>query len=183
MGEAIEYRELYDYAGLFAGSDGHIYSVTDSEIINYVRYVKLRPVREYTCGNYATVRVMLRREGTMTTRNVHALICEAFHGKRKGREAAHVRHLNGDSMDNRPSNLAYGTPRENWEDKILANTATIGEKNGRAKLTDNQRREVYEMCAEGCSQKKVAEHFGVTQGAVSKIIKRWRNGGYTEIAS
>ena len=64
----------------------------------------------------------------------------------------------------------------------MTNTATIGEKNGRAKLTDNQRREVYDLYAEGCSQKKIAEQFGVTQGAVSKIIKQCRTGGYAFIA-
>ncbi len=181
MSGAIEYRELYDYAGLFAGSDGNIYSVIDSEIVDGVRYVTLQPVRQYACGDYATVHVM-RRRGDMTIQNVHSLVCEAFHGKPKGGKGLHVRHLNGNSMDNRPCNLAYGTPQENWEDKILTNTATIGEKNGRAKLSNKQRREVYDLYAEGCSQKKIAERFGVTQGAVSKIIKQCRSGGYAFIA-
>ena len=56
-------------------------------------------------------------------------------------------------------------------------------QNGRAKLTNEQRREVYDLYAEGCSQKKIAEQFGVTQGAVSKIIKQCRKGGYAFIAS
>ena len=183
MSGAIEYKELYDYAGLFAGSDGHIYSVIDSEIIDGTRYVTLQPVREYLCGDYATVHVMRRHDCTETIQNVHALVCEAFNGRPSGRKGLHIRHLYGNSMDNRPCNLAYGTPRQNWEDKILTNTATIGEKNGRAKLTDNQRREVYDLYAEGCSQKKIAEQFGVTQGAVSKIIKQCRTGGYAFIAS
>jgi len=181
MSGAIEYMELYDYAGLFAGSDGSIYSVIDSEIIDSVRYVALRPVRQYTCGDYATVHVM-RRDGRMTTQNVHTLVCEGFNGKPKNRERLQVRHLNGNSMDNRPCNLAYGTPHENWEDKIVSKTATIGEKNGRAKLTNEQRREVYDLYAEGCSQTKIAKQFGVTQGAVSKIIKQCRKGGYAFIA-
>lgn len=182
MGGAIEYRELYDYAGVFAGSDGHIYDVIESEIIDGKRFVTLRPVPEYICGNYATVRVM-RKNCTETIQNVHALICAAYHDRPKNWKYLHVRHLNGRSLDNTPDNLAYGTPRENWEDKILANTATIGEKNGRAKLSDFQRRELYDKYSEGCSQKKLAEQFGITQGAVSKIIKRCRNGGYTFIAS
>ena len=182
MSGAINYMELYDYAGLFAGSDGHIYSVVDSEIIDGVRYVTLQPVREYVCGDYATVHVMRRHDCTETIQNVHALVCEAFHGKPKGRKGLHVRHLNGNSKDNRPDNLAYGTPQENWEDKIVSNTATIGEKNGRAKLSNEQRREVYDLYAEGCSQIKIAKQFGVTQGAVSKIIKQCRKGGYAFIA-
>ena len=177
MSGAIEYQELYDYAGLFAGSDGHIYTVIDSEIVNYVRFVTLQPIREYICGDYATVHVM-RRNGTETIQNVHALICEAFHGRPKNRKMLHIRHLNGDSLDNRPCNLTYGTPQENWRDKILIHTATIGEKNGKAKLTNDQRREAYDMYAEGCSQKKIASHFGVTQSAISKILKRCRTGAF-----
>ena len=183
MSGAIEYKELYDYAGLFAGSDGHIYTVVDSEIIDGTRYVTLAGVKEYTCGHYATVRVMRRYDCMEIIQNVHTLVCEAFNGKPRSRKGLHVRHLNGNSRDNRPCNLAYGTPRDNWEDKILVNTATIGEKNGRAKLTNDQRREVYDLYAEGCSQKKIAEQFGVTQGAVSKIIKQCRKGGYAFIAS
>ena len=167
--DGIEYRELYEYAGVFAGSDGNIYSVTDSEIRDGIRYVELAPVKKYICGNYQTVHIM-RRNGTMVTANVHALVCEGFHGMPAGRGALHVRHLNGNSFDNRPENLAYGTPHQNWEDKLVIRTATFGEKNGRAKLTDEQRREACDMYSCGCSQKKIAARFGITQSAVSKVI-------------
>lgn len=177
MSGAIEYRELYDYAGLFAGSDGNIYTVTDSEIIDGLRYVSLQGVKKYVCGNYETVRVM-RKDCTTATVNVHTLICEAFHDKPKGQALLHVRHLNGNSLDNRACNLAYGTPHENWEDKLLVRTATIGEKNGMAKLTDQQRREVCEKAAAGWSQRKIAMQYGITQGAVSKILKRCRAGAF-----
>lgn len=174
--DGIEYRELYEYAGVFAGSDGNIYSVTDSEIRDGIRYVELAPVKKYICGNYQTVHIM-RRNGTMVTANVHALVCEGFYGMPAGRRALHVRHLNGNSFDNRPGNLAYGTPRENWEDKILARTATIGEKNHNAKLTDAERLEAYSLYYDkGVSQKRIAQRYGVTQSAVSKILKRCRTG-------
>lgn len=61
----------------------------------------------------------------------------------------------------------------------MTNTATIGERNGMAKLTDSQRREAYAMFNDGCSQNRIARHFGVTQSAVSKIIRRFRDGSYS----
>ena len=166
----IEYRELDEYAGLFAGSDGNIYTVTDSEIIDGRRYVRVTKAKTYVCGHYETVRVMRKADLIEMTANVHALVCEAFHEKPKGIKTLHVRHLNGNSHDNRPCNLAYGTPHENWEDKKLSNTATMGEKNGRAKLTDLQRREVCDMYSRGCSQNNIATRFGVTQSNICKII-------------
>lgn len=50
-------------------------------------------------------------------RNVHVLVCEAFHGDRP--EGQQVRHLNGISTDNRAENLAWGTQSENMIDRVL----------------------------------------------------------------
>jgi hypothetical protein len=47
---------------------------------------------------------------------VHQMVCEAFYGpKPPGHE---VRHLNGDTLDNRAINLAWGTKSENMLDKV-----------------------------------------------------------------
>lgn len=43
---------------------------------------------------------------------VHQAVCEAFHGPRPFPEAV-VLHLNENGLDNRPSNLAWGTQKEN----------------------------------------------------------------------
>lgn len=47
---------------------------------------------------------------------VAAAVAEAFHGPRPG--GAVVRHLNDVRTDDRPENLAYGTPAENTADRI-----------------------------------------------------------------
>lgn len=46
---------------------------------------------------------------------VHQAVCLAFHGPRP--DGAVVRHLNGDQLDNRAANLAWGSPSENAQDK------------------------------------------------------------------
>ena len=43
---------------------------------------------------------------------IHRLVCEAFHGP-SPEDKPIVLHLNEDAMDNRPSNLRWGTQREN----------------------------------------------------------------------
>jgi hypothetical protein len=46
------------------------------------------------------------------TYKVHRLICDAFHGPRPFPEAE-VLHENEDGLDNRPSNLRWGTREQN----------------------------------------------------------------------
>lgn len=51
---------------------------------------------------------------------VHHLVLEAFHGPRPVRTEA--RHLNGDRLDNRAVNLAWGTKSENCLDQVRHGT-------------------------------------------------------------
>ncbi|MFD4240811.1 HNH endonuclease signature motif containing protein [Streptomyces sp. NPDC058525] len=60
--------------------------------------------------------------GNIVTRYVHYLVALAFHGE-KPHPKHHAAHLNGDNQDNRASNLAWKTPKENEADKKLHATA------------------------------------------------------------
>lgn len=62
---------------------------------------------------YPTVRIWIN--GKHSFRKVHALVCMAFHGPRPIKHE--TRHLNGIRDDNRPENLAWGTTKENYEDR------------------------------------------------------------------
>ncbi|SHH03712.1 HNH endonuclease [Bradyrhizobium erythrophlei] len=46
------------------------------------------------------------------THKVHVLVCEAFHGAKPFEEAV-VMHLDEDSSNNKPSNLEWGTQKQN----------------------------------------------------------------------
>lgn len=74
-----------------------------------------------------------------------------------------------------PRHLRWATPSENAMDKLPHGTHIFGERHGRAKLTDNQVLEIRELLAQGTSQDKIAETFGVSQASVSLIRhrKRW----------
>lgn len=60
--------------------------------------------------------VGLSKGGRKTTRSVHSLVAEAFHGPRP--PGAVVRHLDGDALNNLATNLAWGTPLENIQDAL-----------------------------------------------------------------
>lgn len=64
-----------------------------------------------------------RAERGYASRKVHRLVCSAFHGpKPPGKE---VRHINGDRIDNRQSNLAWGTRSENYYDSVKHGTCRL----------------------------------------------------------
>ena len=89
-----------------AGDDGHIYNAEG------------RP-RKARVSKEGYLRLNLWCEGTQYTVTVHELVLNAWHGPRpemRGTGRYVSRHLNGDKTDNRPSNLAWGTPTENNAD-------------------------------------------------------------------
>ena len=61
-------------------------------------------------------RVQLRVDGRNKVFSVHQLVALAFIGPRPN--GLEVRHLNGDSLDNRVENLAYGTTSRNQLDSV-----------------------------------------------------------------
>lgn len=75
-------------------------------------------------------------DGQRRNIRVHQLVCLAFHGDPPFQRAL-VRHLNGDGGDNRPENLAWGTPVTNAEDNILLDKPFAHQK-----LTNALRRKI-----------------------------------------
>jgi hypothetical protein len=57
---------------------------------------------------------------------VHRLVCEAFNGP--GLPGQVARHLNGDPLDNRAVNLAWGTQVDNMLDSVSHGTHPMGSK-------------------------------------------------------
>lgn len=66
------------------------------------------------------LKVTLHKDGTPKQRSVHRLVLEAFVGPRP--TGMVCRHLNGDHLDNRVENLAWGTQAENIADELKHGT-------------------------------------------------------------
>ena len=120
-------------------------------------------------------RITLTRDGIGKTKAVHTLVCEAFIGPRP--DKMQTRHLNGDPADNRIENLVYGTQEENCADKILHGTDSRGERQGAAKLTDDDIFEIRRLLEADITGLKIAEMFGVSSGHISRIKlgKKWQH--------
>lgn len=83
-----------------------------------------------------------------------------------------MRHLNGDAMDNRPRNLAWGTKKENAEDSAAHGTRTRGSRHWKAVLTADEVRAIRAARAGGASGPAIAQRFGITKGHVYSIANR-----------
>lgn len=70
-------------------------------------------------------------------------------------------------------NLRWGTPQENEADKVTHGTSNRGARNGQAKFTEDEVRQIRAMYATGrYRQKDVAAAFGTTQPVVSEMVNK-----------
>ncbi len=109
------WRPVLGWEGLYEVSDlGRVRSLPRVRCTGKVLKAVLSPSKP----DYRVVN--LCHDGRKKMRPVHQLVCEAFHGQRPA--GAHARHLDGDSLNNLASNLAWGSPRDNVEDSIRHGT-------------------------------------------------------------
>lgn len=108
--------------------------------------------------------------GRRVTRSVHFLVALTFHGPRP--DGLQIRHLDNDPSNNAPTNLAYGTGKENAADRRTAGTHVTS-----SVLTQEQVRQVYDLLLRRVSLKAIAETFGVTPQMIGRIRrgKAWQH--------
>lgn len=160
-----EWRAVEGYEGLYeASSLGHIRVVRTG----LVKKPSVRPQ-----GGYLLI--SLFRSGKPKTFSVHRLVAKAFLGPCP--DGMECRHLNGNPADNRSSNLAYGTRKQNHADKRLHGTAQRGEKHNMASLTDAMVIEFRSRVRAGETVADISEQTGakrhIVYNAVSGIT--WRH--------
>lgn len=76
-----------------------------------------------------------------------------------------------------PDHLRAGTQLDNARDAVTRGRMAKGERNGWAKLTEVQVREIRELFAAGNTQTALGQRMGVTQPNISYIVhgKIWRH--------
>lgn len=130
MSEAcsIEYRDVAGFPGYRVGDDGSVWSRWEKRMLPVGRGSRnilgsqWRPMKlgrqkdRGTQGrSYLQVRLSYGCEAKSRIFRVHRLVLEAFVGPCP--DGMETRHRDGDPTNNRLSNLCWGTPAENAEDK------------------------------------------------------------------
>jgi hypothetical protein len=134
------------------------------------RLLKLAVVR----GGY--LRASIREGGKLYSRQVHRLVLRAFSGPPPFAGSV-SRHLDGNPANNTPSNLQWGTIRENTEDRLRHGTQVHGEQLHSAKITDELAANIIADLAAGLWQREIAEKYGISADIVGRVSmnKTWKH--------
>lgn len=164
----LNFKLIPNCENYYAGSDGNIYS-------NFGKgYKKLVPNIQ-TNGKYFYLSVIMY--GKRKSERVHRLVCFAFHGLPKNKKMT-CSHLNGNWRDNRPENLKWETLKDNLAKRKEHGTDDIGFKNSRAKITENELKEIRNLLKEGIlTHKEIGKQFGVNRVFITKINIGYRYKG------
>ena len=145
--------EIHGLDGYGASRDGRIWSLRRNGWREMSGSSQSKGYRRVHCGGVDFL--------------VHRLVLAAFHGPCP--EGMQARHLNGDKLDNRAENLAWGTPSENAADKIRHGTCQVGESHPQARLTIT---EIDAIRDDPRPHKVIAAEYGVERSNISKIKAR-----------
>lgn len=121
-------------------------------------------------NSHGYMRVRMVCEHGRTSKFVHLLVADAFLGE-KPDKTSQIRHLNGDKLDNRACNLAWGTAKENADDRTRHGTTATHERNGMAKLKTSDVVAIKEFSKKGFSQRKIARIIGVSQRTIGGVLR------------
>ncbi|AVA33352.1 HNH endonuclease signature motif containing protein [Cupriavidus metallidurans] len=152
-------KDIAGFPGYAAGEDGRVYC-------QYNGYAK--PMYEHVIKGYA--HVIVRVSGKRLKRPVHRLVLLAFAGACPDGEIG--RHLNGQALDNRPANLAWGTPADNAQDAVRHGTLGKGMLARHRKLTADDVVDIRNRVARGERSADIAARYGVNKDYPSHVASR-----------
>lgn len=168
-----ELRDVPGWAGFYAvTADGRVWSQPRTIVRSDGRRQTFpgRWLRQ-SLNRYGYPTVCLARDGEKYMRKVHQLVAEAWIGPRP--EGHDVCHRDGSRTNNHVPNLRYDTRAGNCADKLEHDTHQRGERNGRAKLTEDDVREIRAKYSTGdFTQAELGAAYGVSAWNIHSIIRR-----------
>lgn len=112
-----------------------------------------------------------RINGVHSSVYVHRLLAYQLFGDKIFKNGIHVRHLNGNPIDNSINNISIGTASDNAMDKneiIRLDTAVKASRSFQdSKRSKKEREEIYKAICSGVPFMEIIEMFKVSKGTLS----------------
>lgn len=164
-------RLVVGWSGYCVTPDGDVYSNRTNGSRNTKNWTKLK--KRTNVDGYGEVH-LCNGDKTKVVR-VHTLVLLTFVGDKP--EGAVACHNNGVRDDNRVSNLKWGTPQDNADDRNIHGNTARGERSGAAKLTQTAVDQIRMKRKEGRTLESIAKEFGVNKRTVGRIVHglTWRH--------
>lgn len=133
----------------------------------------LSPTQTST-GRYLTVN--LWKDGQNQTVRLNILVCQTFHGPAP-QEKPFALHNNGDSFNNRATNLRWGDIFDNMADRTAHGRTVRGERQHSARLTACLVRSIRQRASNGERIAPIAREIGVHPSSIHAVVKRetWKH--------
>jgi hypothetical protein len=111
---------------------------------------------------------------TQKTLYIHTTVAHVFLGNRP--DGMIIRHLDGNRFNNHIDNLAYGTPKQNYEDVVKHKTQK-GSNNGMAIINESGAKAIKFLVKNKISHKLLSEAFDVSLGTIYAITsnRNWKD--------
>ncbi len=156
------WRSIPSYPAYEVSDCGRVRRVSPYNSTRSGRLIRLRHVKS------GHVHARLSQNGKVTDTGVHRLICEAFHGAPPTPKHM-AAHWNGIPSENRPDNIRWATRQENSDDRYDHDDVAFGERNGWAKLMEEDVNLIRSHLMYGERVKIVAWLFSICENHVRSI--------------
>ena len=150
------------------------YRVSNLGNVQSFKYKDWRNIKQSTAGlRYKIVGIC--HNNKVKAHYVHRLVASAFIPNPLNKPQ--VNHINGNKEDNRVENLEWCTQSENnkhsYDSGIKKPTNQLGNKNGNAKLSDEQIKEIRLLWQNGgITKTKIGLMYNVCNGHICNIINK-----------
>lgn len=178
--DATAWRQVVGFEGYYeVSNDGQVRSVDRTlppDSLGRVARRKGKLLKRLKDeGGY--LRVVLSMKGRHRTYLIHRLVLETFEGPCPiGMECC---HNDNNPANNCSDNLRWDTPKSNQADRIKNCTGAVGDRNGRAKLSNEQVTEIKRRLASGERQVDLTREYDVSKHIIWAIKKgkTWKGIG------
>ncbi len=167
-------KDIPGFPGYQIDEEGNVYSFRKrgpgTKLNDFA--IKLK----FTHDKDGYLKTYLCRDNKLVNIRVHRLLMMVFRPN-KNHENLLVRHLDGNLHNNKLENLAWGTAKDNSQDRYVYGRPQTGAKNPNASISETKAMFFKKAMALGIKRKDLMKTFGVSWNILNQIYHgyKWKH--------